>query len=227
MKYIYSLIGALLASSFCILPLKAADANVLSVVNISTPDKAGYAIYWPSGQGNVNLERSEAGGSWINAVATDKNFYVDYDVKVKTEYSYRVGNLVATSSNESDGKSIISGITVESGAVSKSEASVIITFKTDKLAKSQIFYGETIVYDQKSELSNALNQTHTILVEKLKPSSNYHFKIKTHDKSDLSTSESDDQTFTTPKPPTDLSILEVIVRALSSAFSGFEKWLNS
>ena len=69
MKIFKWLPGALLISLLFMVPVRAAgNAQVLSVVNISTPDKIGYAIYWPSGLGTVNLERSTAGGSWAKTM---------------------------------------------------------------------------------------------------------------------------------------------------------------
>ena len=207
--------------------VRAADPNVLSVVDISTPTQSGYAIYWPSGLGNVSLQRATDNGTFTTITQTDQHNYVDYDVKPNVSYTYKVGSFIASAASDSVGVPQISQIKVEPGAVSKTEASVIVSFATDKLAKSQLFYGETGAYGNQTDLDSSLNQSHTVLIEKLKSGTTYHIKIKVQDKTDKNYSESDDQTFTTPAPPLDQSILEVIIRALTQAFSGFNKWFKS
>ena len=208
-----------------------AATDSLSVANISTAEKPGYTIYWPKDKGNAKLEKSKEGGAFNTVIETTLNFYTDFSVEKGVNYIYKVsyqGNtLTATTSETSAGMPVISAIKIESGAVSTAEASVVITFRTDKLAKSQILYGTTMGYESQVEPTVDLNQSHTILVEKLKPNTTYHFKIKASDKIDKNIAESDDQVFTTPIAPSDQSLLQIIIEALTRAFAGFEKWLAS
>lgn len=223
-------LSAVLLSTFHVLRVEAADT--LSVVNISTKDKPGYTIYWASNKGQATLERSQNGGGFTTLTTTTESFYVDYAVVSGTKYTYRVsypGNtLTATSSDLiTEGKAVISNIKITSGTASKTEASVVVTFKTDILAEDQIFYGQDLSYGQESEINTNLNQSHTILLEKLKPGTVYHVKVRSLDASGKNLTDSDDQTFTTPIAPPDTSLLQIIIAALTQAFSGFAKWLQS
>lgn len=214
------------------LVLAATDsANILSVVSIGTKDKPGYAVYWQKNKGSAKVERKEGSSEWSQIATTDLYYYTDYTVKKGLDYTYRVtaGStvLTATAGEELSGKPTISNIKIEGGATGKSESSVIVTFKTDRLARAQVLYGESQSYTSQTPLDEALNQSHTVLIEKLKPNTTYHFKLRTTDKAGTDSSESDDQTATTPKSPTDQNILEIIVAALRNAFAGFEKWFTS
>jgi len=205
---------------------------VLSVIDISTDDSAIYAVYWPKNSGLVKLERAGLNQSnWETLVETDLNFYIDKTAKKGELYSYKLqidgGELIAASNIETSGKPIISDIRIDSGASNKEGASVVVNFKTDKLAQGQVFYGESLGYQNNTELSGYLNQSHTILLEKLTPGMVYHIKLMAVDKNGQNTTESPDQTFTAPMPPVDQTILEIIIQALSRAFSNFEKWFNS
>jgi hypothetical protein len=211
------------------LPTRAAGEDVLSVSKISGT-RLGYSLYWPSGLGTAKIERSDAGGAFAAISETPLSYYVDYSVIKDVQYSYRVlaagKTLVSVASDLSSGVSVISDISVESGVTNKAEASVVLKFKTDKLAKSQIYYGESIAYTTETELNNSLNQSHTILIEKLKPNTTYHFQVKTVDKSDANSVQSEDQVFTTSAPANDVTIIQIIIDALSQAFSGFRSWFQ-
>jgi len=215
---------------FTFMAKAASDAESLSVVNVSDEKKPGYVLYWPKALGSAKVERGDGKGAFSTIGQTDLGYFADYEVTKGTPYTYRVTagskTLTANSNDESPGKPEISDIKIAAGAVGQSEASVIITFKTDRLAKSQVFHGTTASYDQNTEMKESLNQSHTVLIEKLKPTTTYHFKVKAQDKSGKYQTESEDQTFTTPTPPTDQTILQIIMDALSKAFEGFAKWLR-
>jgi hypothetical protein len=203
----------------------SATINNISVINISTPDKPGFAIYWPKNKGTVTVERSD--GSGATAVgSTDQNFFIDFSAKSDGNYTYKVAGLSGTVADELSGKSTISDVKIDSGAVSKDQASVIVTFKTDKLAQSQISYGEGSSLSSQTTLDDSLNQSHTVLIEKLKPKTAYSFSLKAIDKSGAQTTESSTQTYVTPSAPQDQSLLEIIVNALQGAFAGFEQWMR-
>lgn len=217
--------------SIMILPSFAmAEPSSLSVVNISTDDKPGYAIYWPKDAGKVSLERA-AGESAFSVIAeTELNYFADFSVEKGVTYNYRVNvkgeTLTGISTDDAGGRPAVSNIKIESGSVGKSEASVIVTFSSDRLAQNQIFYGETADYGNQTEVDNSLNQNHTVLIEKLRPNTTYHFKVRAIDRSGTESTESEDQTFTTPPVPKEQTILEIIIEALTQAFSGFQKWLK-
>jgi len=200
-----------------------AGPKSIYVTNVSTPSQPGYAIYWPNNLNKVTLERSENGSAFTSVVQTERNFYSDTDVKADSTYTYRVGNLTASVSDAMSGKSIISNIKIEAGIVDKDSASVIVTFKTDKLAQSQILYGANGVMDNKTALDKSLNQTHTVLIKKLKVNTAYSFTLRAIDSSGANTTDSPIQKFVTPKAPIDMSLFEIIINALESAFAGLGK----
>ena len=225
---IYIIITAIAALFALPLLVYAATPKVdkLTVIDISTSQKPAYVIYWKSGKGKVTLTRGEAGKNFTPVVETEANMYIDYGVKAGTTYDYRLGEETAVVSDQLGGKPAISDIRIEPGVVTKDTASVVVTFKTDKLAQSQLFYGESIAYTSQTEIDQNLNQSHTVVVEKLKPGSSYHFKVKAIEKTGKESTESADTTFTMPPPGKEISIFEIIIQALGNAFNGFEKWLH-
>ena len=225
-KLIFLASALLLAVFFAVSVFAAGKIEKLSVIDISTPEQPGYAIYWPAGQGKVTLMRGENGQNFSAIADVDGNFFVDYSAKSGVAYSYRVGGEAATVADQLSGKSVISEIKIEEASVTPKEASVVVKFQTDKLARSQIAYGESLAYSYKTELDENLNQSHVILIEKLKPGTTYHFSAKAADKTGKEAVDSPDQTFTTSLPPQDVSIFEIIIKALSQAFSGFESWMG-
>jgi hypothetical protein len=230
MKKKILLLGLVFFSCLFSFHFSEAKESSLSVAPVSG-SRFGYSLYWDEGKGSARIERSETQENFIQVGETNLNYYVDYDVKKDVSYTYKVtvggSVLISNAQDLSTGKSIISDIKINSGATSKAESSVIINFKTDKLAKGQVFYGESLDYANQTEIESSLNQSHTKLIEKLKPNTTYHFKIRSVDKDDKNVTESDDQVYTTPAPPSDVSIFEIIIKALSQAFAGFEKWFRS
>jgi len=215
-----------------LIPKSILAEDRLSVSNVSTKDQPANELSWPSGKGTVTIERSDDGGVTFSTVGTtDFNFFVDSTTKDSQSYIYKVsGNgfsLTSASALDSNAKPTVSIIKLSPGATSKDESSVIVTFKTDVLSKAQVFYGQSASYGSQTNLEDNLNQSHTILIEKLIPGTTYHLKIKATNKDGSQSTESDDQMFVTNNPPQDQSIMKVIVDALTRAFSGFSKWFNS
>ena len=198
----------------------------LTVVDISTPAQPGYSIFWPSNLGHISLERSGDGTTFSKVTDTDLNYYLDFSVEKSKTYTYRIGSQIATITNQDAGKPTISDIKLDPGTSTADEASIIVTFKTDKLATAQVSYGETKDYSGKTDLVQALNQSHTFLIEKLKPNTTYHVKVTVTDSSGKNSTESDDQTITTNPAPQNSNVFQAILQALESAFSGFGKWFN-
>jgi len=199
----------------------SAEIKTLSVIDISTDTQPGYAIFWPLGRGTVSIERSGSG----TIGSTDRNYFVDLSVTEKGDYTYTVAGMSAAATDELSGRSTISDIKITSGAVSSNEASVIVSFKTDKLAIAQVSYGEGSPSSQ-TDKEAGLNQSHTILIEKLKPATTYSFELHATDKSGTQTTSSSMQAYATPHSPRDLTLFEVILQALQDAFKGFDKFMK-
>ena len=208
----------------------AAEKGVLSVSNVGDAEKPAYVIYWNKSNGSVKVERGEK-DVYTTIADTTESYFVDYTALPGVEYTYRItrdGEVLVINSRElSTGKPEINNIKFEAGATSKTEASVIVTFQTDKLSRSQVFYGEDTSYGSQSELKESLNQSHTILIEKLKPQTTYHLKVRAQDRFGKEVTESTDQTFTTANQPNQKTVLEIIIEALSRAFAGFDSWFRS
>ncbi|MFA5927660.1 MAG: fibronectin type III domain-containing protein, partial [Patescibacteria group bacterium] len=177
------------------------------------------------GDGTKKLERKEEDGDFVAIVETENNFYIDFQIKSGRRYSYRLGDEVREASEGTSGTPVIQDIKIEQGMTSQSESSVIVSFKTDTLSKAKVNYGESASYGQEIGAGDDLNQSHTLLIERLKPNTTYHFRLSAS--SQDASSESDDQVFATERPPVDESVLEVILHALQQAFSGFEDWINN
>jgi len=198
----------------------------LTVINVSSEGKPSYAIYWPQNMGNIALERATDGQSFQTIVTLAQNFYLDQSVESGKYYSYRIQNEIASDVNELSGLPTISDIQIDSGTSTESESSLIVFFSTDKLAKVQVLYGESASYDKSTELDNNLNQSHTILLDKLVPGKSYHIKVRAIDKTGQLIAESADQTSQTDPAPASISLLEIIIKALGNAFSGLQDWIN-
>lgn len=199
----------------------------LTVIDISSEQKPGYAIYWPVNRGIVSLMRSENGGNYSLVSEVAENYYIDFNVKDGNTYSYKIANEEAFVADAFSGTPSITDIRISEGMAVDDSASVIINFETDNLAKAQVSYGEDTSYGQTAEVIQSLNQSHTIIIEKLKPATNYHFKVKALDKQENNFDESEDIMFVTPKPAEDLSVLQIIIQALSSRFSDFRGWMSN
>ena len=229
----FCVIPVIILAIFCfVFPVKSLAEDKLTVSNISTKTEPGYALSWPSGKGTVDISRSSDGGAtFANIGTTDFNFYMDVTAAASITYVYKVSNtvfsLTGASSLDVIGKPVISAINIGPGITGKEEASVIVSFKTEILSKAQVFYGESASYGSQTGQESNLNQSHTIVIEKLKPSTTYHLKITAVNKDSSDTAQSDDQIFATASPPQDQSIFQIIIDALTRAFAGFAKWFNS
>jgi hypothetical protein len=194
------------------------------VVDISTASQPGYALYWPKSLGSVAINRVSSASSTVIG-QTDQGLFIDFPAKTGT-YVYKVANLTGAVANNLSGPSVISNISLTAGTVTQTSASVTVSFSTDKLAESQVFYGQGTSLSSQTTLDNSLNQSHTVLIENLKPGTTYSFKLRTVDQTGQNMVESPIQTFTTPQAPVNQSLLEVIINALQGAFSGFNVWIN-
>jgi phosphodiesterase/alkaline phosphatase D-like protein len=100
-----------------------------------------------------------------------------------------------------------------------SYASVIVSWQTDKPATTLVEYDEGILggkYTKQSIEDKTLNNSHTVIIKDLKPSSSYHFKIVSKDKRG-NLGQSPDHTFVTPSK--EKSILQLILKSLEETFA--------
>jgi len=98
-------------------------------------------------------------------------------------------------------------------------AQVIISWTTDKPATTQVEYDEGVVggkYANATVLDESLNNSHTVIIKDLNPSTTYRFRIVTKDKRDNIT-KTQDFTFVTPQK--EKSILQLIIKSLEETFS--------
>lgn len=195
-----------------------------AVINISTPDQAGYSLIWPEGEGRISIERSEDGTSFTRIAETEQNYYLDFP-PTTANYTYRINGQVVSSAKQATGTPVISNVTLSPGATTEDEATLIVTFTTDTLAKARVSYGETSSYGTTTDLTDGLNQSHTIVISQLKPNQTYHVRVEAHDASGTQTAQGDDQTVTTNPAPNQDNIFEIIIKALQDAFSWFGSWI--
>ena len=230
----FSIIAAIVISvvfAFLFVNTALAADTTFTVIPIGKTPVVAYSLSWSGIDGSVAIERKEDNGPWQKITDSNTGDYVDFSISSTKGYAYRLtqgGTLVkeGTAPQESIGTPTISAIKVEAGSTSKTEASVIVTFTTDTLSHIQLFYGETKDYGSQTEATTDLNQSHTVLMEKLKPNTTYHLSATAISKDPTYTATSGDTTFTTPPAPTDLSIMQIILDALTKAFAGFSKWFN-
>ncbi len=120
---------------------------------------------------------------------------------------------------------VISEIRTEVSTASNNDRlQLIVSWNTDELSSSQIEYNIGIATDQiyklqsSADLSFGLN--HTLIVDKLKPSSNYHFRIIATDTTG-NVGHSTDYSVLTPQKRK--SLLQIILEKLEETFG----WLRN
>lgn len=204
-----------------------AAIDTYAAINISTPDQAGYSLIWPEGEGTVSIERSEDGTSFTRIAETEHNYYLDFPADTEIDYTYRVNGQIISSASQATGLPTITDVTLTPGASTEDEATLIVSFTTDSLAKARVRYGETSNYGTTTELTDGLNQSHTVLISQLKPGQTYHVQVEAQDASGTQTAAGDDQTVTTNAAPNQSNIFEIIIQALQDAFAWFGSWVTN
>ncbi len=114
--------------------------------------------------------------------------YMDYAGNTSAKYT-RTITLDSTSP-------VISGVSSSNIGINKAA----INWATNESATSQIDYGTTAGYGLSTALYGSLITNHGITISGLKPSTTYHFRVKSKDKTGNNTL-SGDNTFTTAIPP--------------------------
>jgi len=115
----------------------------------------------------------------------------------------------------------VSGVKIELLPMGESDntASVIISWVTDKPATTKVEYDEGVVggrYSLNSVEDTTLNNSHTVIIKELQPSTTYHFRIVSKDKRN-NTENSQDYNFVTPTK--EKSIWQLIVKSLEETFA--------
>jgi phosphodiesterase/alkaline phosphatase D-like protein len=98
-------------------------------------------------------------------------------------------------------------------------AQVIISWKTNKPATTQVQYDEGIIgsrYDKSSIEDKTLSYAHTVIIKDLNPATTYRYRIIAKDKRENKTLSSD-YNFLTPSK--EKSILQLIIKSLEETFS--------
>lgn len=108
---------------------------------------------------------------------------------------------------------------------SVSTSSAVITWSTNEIADSQIFYGASTTYSLSTALNSAPVTNHSQTLTGLDTDTLYHFQVRSKDASgNLATST--DQTFTTSVPDTTPPIISSILSTASST-SAMITWMTN
>ena len=108
----------------------------------------------------------------------------------------------------------------ESVYSTKDKSQLTVFWKTNRGATSQVEFGSTTSYGQKTKEDASLNMGHNITIENLTPDTTYHFKAISKDSNGNVTS-TNDFTYKTPSTQTEKSILDVILESLQRALKVF------
>ncbi|HLB32207.1 MAG TPA: fibronectin type III domain-containing protein, partial [Patescibacteria group bacterium] len=195
------------------------SGGVIYVIDISTQAAPAHFISWPKGMGSVSLQQCSPGCFTI--ATTGANFFVATNVKAGTGYSYKVGSLatnIDTAPTKTPEITKVNAKPLTSGA--------IITWRTDnEPSTSLVSYGVSQATDQQSPSDPYFNQSHTVYLKNLKPSTTYYYKVASANRNNTAVT-SQLQSFTTAGAEKQTSILEQIIQALTRAFRVFEGWIN-
>jgi hypothetical protein len=187
--------------------------------------------YWPKDGTQTNEE-------------SRSQFVTDHEIIVvnlndNTEYRYylygrdEIGNEARSSedilkSQDDTRPPMISDLVIESsnqGTGDSSYSQLIISWKTDELASSQVEYGEgssSDSYTNKTQEDATLQNTHMIIIGNLDPSRVYHLRAVSKDKAGNFGYSLDNAYITKKKTE---SIFDIIIDTLTRAFSWL-KFLN-
>ena len=195
------------------------SGGVIYVLDISLPAIPAHFIAWPSSSGASSLQQCSPGCTSIATTGT--NFYVVTNVKTGTSYAYKVGNL----STNLDSQPVKTPEITQTSAKPLATGA-IITWRTDnEPSTSLVSYGVSQATDQQSPSDPYFNQSHTVYLKSLKPSTTYYYKVASANRNSTAVT-SQLQSFTTAGAEKQTSILEQIIQALTRAFRVFEGWIN-
>jgi len=190
------------------------DTNVEALVSINYGKDSGYGQRISKSKAERNhvivLEGLEDNSTYhfqVSAVDQFKNEYLSEDTTFKTPLD-TIGPEV-------------SEVKVDVLPVSDSTdaASIIISWKTDKPATTQVEYDDKATgdkYDNQTVENKNLGTNHTVFIKDLSSSTNYRFRIVAKDKRGNLT-QTKAATFITPTK--EKSLLQVIIKSFEDTFS--------
>ena len=193
------------------LPIGPRDTTppVISEAKVSNITETNAIVTWQTDEpatSQVMICESDGGCTWTEL---DENLVADHsvnlsDLKPNTAYHFTAtstdakGNQ-ATAEGDLNTLAQAAATTLTISGVNASnitDLSATIGWVTDKAATSQLEYGTTNAYGSSTTLDQNLNTSHSITLTGLKPSTTYHFKVKSKDATG-NEATSEDQTFTT------------------------------
>lgn len=134
------------------------------------PAPLGYKVYYGSASGNYTLN-VDAGNlltaTVFNLTPSQRYYFVvrAYNSAGESSNSNEVHNFIVTSA--------------AANAISATNAT--ISWNTDSIGDSQVFYGTTVSYGLSSTLNSSLVTFHSITLSGLTPGTLYHFKVASKD----------------------------------------------
>lgn len=192
-------------------------SNNLLVTDVSFKEKLYYANILTFEKGK-KIERSTDDKTYLALVPTSDNYYLDKDLKADTNYYYRedAGNAISRKPIVGDDSPIVindAKVIKESVQTSKDKAQLTISWTTNRGATSQVEFGPTTSYGQKTKEDSSLNMGHNVVLENLNPDTTYHFKATSKDAKG-SVVSSVDFTYQTPSAQKDKTPLDIIFDSL-------------
>jgi peroxiredoxin len=193
------------------LPIGTKDTTppVISTVELSDITETSAVVTWETDEpatSQVMVCDPEGGCTWTEPDETLVTTHSVSLINLKPNIAYK---FTATSTDAKGNQAIYEGeFTTLSGAVAThllisgvttsnpTDVSITINWKTDKPATSQVEYGTTGAYGSTTPLDQKQTNSHSITITGLKPTTTYHFRVKSKDASG-SEATSQDQTFTT------------------------------
>lgn len=182
---------------------------VISEVNISDITQTGAVITWKTDEPSTSQAMICDPGGGCTWTELDENLVTDHYVSVSNLKSDTNYHFTATSTDDNENQAIAEGdfktlaqattTTLVISAIETSnitEASATISWETDKSATTQLEYGTTNAYGSTTTIDETMTTSHSVTLTGLKPSTTYHFIVKSKDSSEEEV-VSQDQTFST------------------------------
>jgi len=193
------------------LPIGPKDTTPPTIQNVSVSNMTmtGAVITWQTDEpatSQVMICDPGGGCTWTEL---DENLVTNHSVSLSDLKPNTAYHFTATSTDAKENQALAEGdltTSAQAGATTLAisgvkasnitDVSVTISWVTDKPATSQMEYGTTDAYGSTTTLDQKLTTSHSITLTGLKPSTTYHFKVKSKDASG-NEATSQDQTFTT------------------------------
>jgi peroxiredoxin len=193
------------------LPIGSKDTTppAISEVKVSGITQTGAVITWKTDEpatSQVMICEPAGGCTWTEP---DENLATNHSVIISDLKSNITYHYTATSTDANKNQSLSEGdittlaqapttaLAISGIKVSNiTDLSATISWQTDQPATSQLEYGTTDAYGSATPLDEKLTTSHSVTLAGLKPSTAYHFKVKSKDASGNEVA-SQDQPFTT------------------------------